>query len=187
MGYLSIGTKSETNERRNKIMRISIKKTIALVLILLNVLTLLFGCNMSDKERFIKKIKRSFGGGDSIEITAEPFAQQIPFSAVFSLEIKIVEDNIYIEDSLYDKIDYIDSREILFDDTIFFCVSKETTDEEYSKIIEKIKSAKKCYMLDNDDTQPSSRNVAVYIIDGTYYFLTIDVNEVLRIHYAHIE
>ncbi len=123
-------------------MKIRVKKTIALVLILLNVLTLLFGCNMSDKERFIKKIKRSFGADDSIEITAEPFALHATFSAVYSLEIKIVEDNIYIEDSLYNKIDYIDSREILFDDTIFFCVNKETTDEEYSKILEKIKSAK---------------------------------------------
>ncbi len=42
-------------------------------------------------------------------------------------------------------------------------------------------------MLDNDDTQPSSIRVAVYIIDGTYYFLTIYLNEVLRIHYVKVK
>ena len=170
-------------------MKIRVKKTIAAVLILLNVLTLLFGCNMSDKERFIKKIKRSFGGGDSIEITAEPFAQNA--NAVFSLDVEISEDNIYVEGNLYDKVEYVRNPEIAING--FYRVNKDITDEECFEIIERIKKGKSCYILETENKIVASKvsnKIAVYIIDGVYYFLSFIPNseeQVGRIRYLKVK
>ena len=169
-------------------MKITVKKTIALVLILLNVLTLLFGCNMSDKERFIKKIKRSFGGGDSIEITAEPFAQHAVLSAVFSWDVEISGDNIYVSGNLYDKVEYVRNPEIDIND--FSSANKDVTDEECLEIIEKIKNGKNYYILETESTKVVSNKMVVYINDNVYYFLSFMPNSeerVARIHYVKVK
>ena len=167
-------------------------RTIGFIMLFVYILNTFVGCavsknnGLSYEQKFIEQLKRDFMIEEkSSIITAKPFAQQISLSAVFSLEIKIVEGNIFIRDCLYNRIDYIDSREISFGDTAFIGVRSETTDEEYSEIIEKIKNTDNCYMLETDDAKSVSKRVAVYVIDGTYYFLSvINDNEVLRIHYA---
>ena len=169
-------------------MNISIKKTIAMALILLNVLTLLFGCNMSDKERFIKKIKRSFGGGDSIEITAAPFAQDMAINAVFSLDVEISGDNIYVDGNLYDKVEYVRNPEITINH--FSSANKDVTDEECLEIIERINKGKSCYMLETESTKVESKKIAVYVIDNVYYFLSFIPNseeQVGRIRYVKVK
>ena len=175
-------------------MKFSIKKTVAMALILLNVLTLLSGCvptrndNMSDKQRFIKQMKQSFGNDDSIEITAAPFAQHASLSAVFSLDVEISEDNIYVGGNLYDKVEYVRNPEIAISD--FDSANKDVTDEECLEIIEKIKNGKSCYILETESAQVESKKIAVYVIDDAYYFLSFMQNseeQVGRIRYVKVK
>ena len=175
-------------------MKISIKKTVVTVLILFNVLTLFSGCvptqndNMSDKQRFIKQMKQSFGNDNSIEITAAPFAQYAPLSAVFSLDVEIFEDNIYVGGDLYDKVEYVRNPEIAISD--FDSANKDVTDEECLEIIEKIKNGKSCYILETESAKVESKKIAVYVIDDVYYFLSFMQNseeQVARIHCVNVK
>ena len=128
---------------------------------------------LSDKQRLVEQMKQDYKD-DSIDLTASPFAQEAALSAVFSLNIKINNDNIYIGDDLYDKIECISSPDFIFNNVTN--ANKDVTDEECFEIIEKIKNVESCYILETDNLDAESKTIAVYKIDGVYYFLSFIPN-----------
>lgn len=144
--------------------------------------------DLSDKQQFFDQIKQDYNNDDSIDCTAAPFAQEKVLSAVFPLYINIVEDNIYVGDALYEKIECISNPDMIFND--FTSANKEITDEECFEIIEKIKNSESCYMLETESVETVSKKIAVYRIDDNYYFLSFlpnSENQVARIHYVNVK
>ena len=141
----------------------------------------------SDKQKLIEQMKQDCKD-DSIDLIATPFGQEAVLSAVFSLSVKIVDEGIYVGDDLYDKIECISNPDIIFNNVI--SAHKDITNEECSKVIEKIKNAESCYVLETESLNAKSKIIAVYKIDEAYYFLSFIPNteyQVGRIHYMKIK
>ena len=121
-----------------------------------------------------------------VEFTAHTFAQPGFLSFMYSINVKVNEDKIYINDVLYDKIEYLSNPDITFEQD-FHKISengKVLSEEDISETLEKIKLSKNCYMLKTENADTLSESIAVYDLDGIYYFLSFyKESTVLRIHY----
>ncbi len=152
------------------------------------------GCNrenkddLTDKEKFINQIKQDFNcisDCDTIEFTAEPFAQLADLSAMFSIDFKIYEGRIYLNDILYDSIKVIDSPEISYNNALLTSVNESATNDELFTVMQKMQSSETCYMLETESTAAKSKKIAVYVIDGKYYLVNFsNSDELIRIHYT---
>lgn len=153
------------------------------------------GCNrenkddLTDKEKFINQIKydfNSFVNGKTIEFTVEPFAQLADLSAMFSIDFKILESCIYLNDILYDSIKVIGSPEISYNNALLASANESVTNDEVVTIMQKMQNSETCYILETESTTAKAKKIAVYIIDGKYYFVNFsNSNELIRIHYTN--
>ena len=148
-----------------------------------------YGClaqreNISDKQKLIEQIKQSCDNYDqTVNISANPLAQNASLSAVYPLNIQIHDDNIYVFNIMYNNVKYVSNPNLVLDEMLISC-NQEITNEECFEILEKIRSTQNCYILESDDSGENSQKIAVFLIDDTYYFLSIfSVNKVSRIHY----
>ena len=165
-----------------------IKKTVILISIFSFLLTMFSSCvndtaSVSAKEELILKMQNDVGINENpTEFIAEPFAQNASLSWVYSINIKVVENEIYLNDIQYGSVELVDNF-LTVNEAWLIKLNDDVSDEEYHSIIQVIKGCKKCYLLKIESNDAVSEQTAIYIIDGVYYFMTFDKsNEVIRIH-----
>lgn len=145
--------------------------------------------DLTDKSKFIGKINADFNiseNSETTEFTAEPFAQMADLSAVFSVDFKISENSIYIGDTLYESVKVISSPEISYNNALLASANKSVTNDEVFATVQKMQSCEACYMLETESTTAKAKKIAVYVIDGDYYFVSFsNSNEISRIHYVN--
>ena len=119
------------------------------------------------------------------EFAADPFADAMVLSWMYSINLKKIEDNIYLNDLLCDSCEMISNPEITYNEASLRSVNKEVTDQEVFDVMEKIKSSDSCYMLRVRKNDGTIQEISAYNVDGMYYFLTFYPNiegQLLRIH-----
>ena len=175
--------------RKTKLMR-----TVIMMLLFSCLVAAFVGCEslqdsgVSHKEKFIEQLKQDADvDSGTIEFTADPFAQGISLSWMYSIDVKIDNGNIYLNDDLYDNVEIISNPEITYNTELFGCTDT-FDDEKVADVLGKIKNSESCYMLETKNSDGTSKEIAVYRIDGVYYFLSfLEDYEVLRIHFSNIK
>ena len=142
-----------------------------------------------DKHQFINQIKQDIGS-DTGEFSASPFAQECTLSFSYLIDVKIVEDEIYLNGFLYDDVKIANNSKIIYDEFILDTANKSVSNEECKEIIKKLQSCESCYLLETQSSEAISQIIAVHKIEGKYYFSSFwpeIEGMVIRIHYADIE
>jgi len=115
----------------------------------------------------------------TIAFRAEPFLQSSALSWMYSLDVRIEGELIYLNDILYDKITYVEGFTLDYGHLF----PAPAVDESITEAIDKINSQKGCYMLETDGNNKFGQKIAMYIIDDTYYFIRFyDNGTVMRMH-----
>jgi hypothetical protein len=143
--------------------------------------------NLSDKQKLVEQFKQDFGDNSgTILFTADTFAQDMTLSWMYSIDVRITDNNIYLNDDLYDDVTIIDGSQISCDEKLIKGASAETSDDECSRIIQSIISCESIYVLESEKDDGNTKKIAIYIIDDSYYFLSFHPDAdigVIRIHY----
>lgn len=176
--------------RKTKLMR-----TIFMMLLFSFALSAFAGCessqgpDLSDKGKFIEQLKQDANVDSGIiQFTADPFVQHAALSWMYSIDVKIDNGNIYLNDTLYDGVEIISNPAITYDMEILWSADTAGDGEKISEVLGKIKSSEDCYMLESKNGDDVSQKYTVYKIDGVYYFLSLFENgEVMRIHFSNIK
>ena len=173
-------------------MKNLLRKSIGLMLILILILFILIsamGCRdqvpvTSDKSLFLDRIKQDAANeNDVVEFIAETLVQDISLSWEYSINVKVVNENIYLNDVLYDEVKIVNDPQISYSKGLLLD-NDSTFGDDLSNALEKIKNSDKCYALSSGEGNTVSKSVSVYIIDGIYYFVSCtEKGEVIRIHY----
>ena len=127
---------------------------------------------------------------DDMEFVAETLVQRMTVSHGFSLDVKVVDEKLYLCDILHEEITYTKNEDINFDDGI---ISGAVYDERILSIFKKIKNQENCYLIDTRGDIILADYFRVYYIDGVCYFVSFAISNidgkpyVHRIHYAEIE
>lgn len=111
---------------------------------------------------------------EPIVYTAMPFVSGWIVSGVFPLEFKCAENNnFYLNGTLYENIGLCEN----------FDVDLEAfeTDEQRTIVLEKIKNAESCFVLEATTEKAYMQKIAIYTIDGVYYFLDNYDGTVIRV------
>ncbi len=108
---------------------------------------------------------------------AETYMQPIAMSAVYSLEITVDGDTIYVNDMAYQYVSYEEDLELTYEH-----IAPIKKDEaEANATLEKLKAQKGCHVIENKDR--NSNRIAIYQIEGIYYFVSYtDNGNAVRIH-----
>ncbi len=121
---------------------------------------------------------------------AETYIQDSPLSWVYSLDIKVENGKIYINDILYEESPSVPPT-ILYNDGFLGhadYVDEMNGNKEVSDMLSKIKNCDTCYLLETKQDSKFGQKMSVYKIDGAYYFIRFyDSGEVMRIHRAIIK
>ncbi len=147
---------------------------VALILLFACMLTLFVGCTKEDPVLF----------GGATDFTAKLYAQYVPQSYSYILEVTVSDGNVYINDILYDKVNYVENPGVEFYPANLYWHPEES--EQTADIFEQIKACKKCYLLEIAEAEENlnyGRKIAVYEINGTYYFAKIGIPKETYIHY----
>ena len=119
-----------------------------------------------------------FGG--ATDFTANLFAKLSGLSRDYSLKIAVSDGKVYVDDIVYEEVNYIDNPGVAFYDAESYWYREEKLSEGF---FEKINACKKCYLLETEN----NRKMVVYDIDGIYYFMRIGNSQVnsrvIWIHY----
>lgn len=115
------------------------------------------------------------------EFCADPFLQDAALSWMYSIDVKIDMDNskIYLNDVLYDQISYVEN----FKPDYGNLVPGPYVNEKITEVLDRIDSQKGCYMLETQSESKCGKQIAMYVIEDTYYFIRFfDNGKVMRIH-----
>ena len=128
---------------------------------------------------------------DDMEFVAETLVQHVAISNGFSLEVKIVDEKLYLCDILFDKVTYTKNEDINFDQGI---ISGANNNDDILSIFNDIKNQENCYLLETQGKNKVASYIKAYYIDGVCYFVSFyesDTSEnssfILRIHYFEME
>lgn len=173
-------------------MNLAIKRRMALILLFACVFALLAGCTnpatptdptITDPttvtDPTTETPPRLFGG--ITNFTADLFAQYALHSFSYVLDITVSKGVVYINDTLYDKISYVDNPGVAFHKAEFYWYSDE---ELADSIFEQINACDKCYLLEISETEENTtygKKIAIYEINGICYFVRIS-KQVVYIH-----
>ena len=169
------------------------RRLISFILLCSLLVACLAGCkktpvdDTSAKQKLIEQLRQDTGKDtETVEFTAELFADGALSTLLYSIDVKITDDNIFLNDVQYDNVKIVQSSELKYN---WLTRSDETvTNDEYTEIIKKIESCKECYLLEAENAKSAPKKVAVHKIDNTYYFSSVySDNVVLMIHYVKIE
>ncbi len=124
-----------------------------------------------------------------IKITAETYLQYPSYSSEILLDVMIGEDGIYINNIPYIFIAYAEKLELIFD-RIFIAYAERcdssSGENQKLKLIEQLKCCNGCYVFEPKAARNKGNKLALYIIDGIYYFVSFKSNgNVTRIHFAN--
>ena len=177
-------------------MRKKLIRVVSFILLFSCISLLLVGCdgipdgNFTDKESLINLIKQDFissEGSEATEFTAHTFAIDATLDSSFSIDVKIIEDEIYLNDVLYETVKVVDYPKLNYNKLIFIKSKDSAGNKKIAEIFNSILSSESCYMLETESTATGlSKKMAVYIIDRTYCIVSFsESNELIRIHYAN--
>ena len=170
----------------------SSRKPSVLILLLLCILFSNVGCNqlhgyiLSDEQLLISQWEKDMrdDNGD-IEFTAVTFAQDVTLSWMYSLDVKVYDGDIYLNDILYDSVEHITDPKIVYSQGFVWDMEMNNGNNATTDALKKIKNSDSCYMLKTENISKYGQQIVVYNIDGTYFFLSFFENsEVARIHFA---
>ena len=142
------------------------------------------------EEKWEKTFSKNFSGGKT-SFTAEPYMHAGALNWVYSLEITVEDAKIYINDILYEQVRSYETPVIKYDKMRF--VNFDDSDRPNSeqlllRILRRIKESKFCYVLETAENAEIGKKIAVYKIDGVFYFVNFSEDgNVLRIHRAIVE
>lgn len=123
-----------------------------------------------------------------IHLYAPTFFQDV-LSWMYSLDIMIEDNKIYINDRLYEKSSS-EPPEIVYPDGFFPRASHydERNNTEIATTLEIIRDSEPCCVLETDEECSTGKLLSVYEIEGSYYFVRFNDNGlVMRIHSVTIE
>ena len=127
--------------------------------------------------------------GGIISCRAEPYINP-GISWEYSLDIKIKDDKIYINDTLYEESSSVPPAIVYSEGFLATAkyIDEDNNNQEMANMLEKIKNCNSCYLIETDQDCKTGQMISVYEIDGAYYFVRFyDTGEVMRIHCATIE
>jgi hypothetical protein len=144
--------------------------------------------SIPDKQKFLNQLTEDFGS-DTVEFTAIPFAQYGVLSYQYSIDVKIIGGEIYMNGHLYDDVKIVGASDIIYDESILDSSGKSVTDEERTEIIKELQKCEICYLIETQSNNVQSKIVAVHKIGENYYFssfLSETDGIVIRVHYTNI-
>jgi hypothetical protein len=118
-------------------------------------------------------------GSHVIEFCAEPFLQHIALSWMYSIDVKIDSEKIYLNEILYDQVSYVEGVKLDWGEL----APSNLINEIATEAINKINSQKGCYILETAIESKCGQKLAMYVIGDTYYFIRFfDNGQVMRVH-----
>ena len=123
-----------------------------------------------------------------ISFQAEPYIQDPALSWEYSLDIKLEDDKIYINDILYEESSLVPPV-VLYSDGFLAHANyiDETTDLTTANTLTQIKNCESCYLLETKQDSKAGQQIFVYKINNALYFIRFfDNGQVMRIHSAPI-
>lgn len=157
-----------------------LKSTITKLFLILGIIIFLLssvGCNSSNTFKNPPSVTPPLDPPN--HMSAEPYAQIGVLSSVFSLELKVKDDVIYVNDTPYKYVSYEEDLELTYES--FMPIMR--SEKEANATIEKLKAQKGCHVIEKQGGENPSNRIAVYYIDGSYYFVTYnDSGEAIRVH-----
>lgn len=123
-------------------------------------------------------------GGEDLSFNAGLFAQYVGLSWGYTLNITVDDGKIFLNDILYENAGTISNPTIVYNQALLQYFELEEDKEEKSDVLEKIKNSETCYVLETQADSKYGQKIAVYYIDGVYYFLNSVDGMPSRIHCA---
>lgn len=119
-------------------------------------------------------------GSNTIEFCAEPIFENGAINWMYSMDVKIDNEKIYLNEILYDQVSYVEDVKLDWGTPM----SGNNKPEEMMEAIGKINSQKGCYILESK----LGKKIAMYVIGDTYYFIRFfDNGQVMRVHSGTIQ
>ena len=168
------------------------KKIISFILLCSLLMVCLAGCKKTPvddtpaKQRLIDQIKRDAGADeDTVEFTAD-LLLQVPSAWMFAMYVKIADNNIYLNNILYEEVEAIDNPNMSYNSEMDPMISEAVSDKEYREMMQIIENCQSCYMLKSKSSGIHPQNAAIFSVDGMYYIVTLypDGKEILQVHYG---
>ena len=130
-------------------------------------------------------INTGFSCDEKIEFRAEPYLQNVALSWSYSLDVKVDNGLVYLNDILYEHITYTDNVDFSYSDAFLLSANGN---QELLYTLEIIKNQKEYYVLKTESDSNFNQEIVLVRIDDTYYFLSLYENgEVMRIHSAYVK
>ena len=99
--------------------------------------------------------------------------------------MKVSQGEIYFFNYLYSKVEYVTDPGIDFSFTKYDVYGEKVINgEKVFDTIEKIKKCEGCYMITYEDSSRSDK-IAVYELDGYFYFFTLSSIDTSNIEITH--
>ncbi len=118
--------------------------------------------------------KEGFWSGEDLMFVANVYYKDPFMSSGSSMTIVVYDHRVYINDDWYHKITYTENMNLTYRKNFFAALSDSEEDNKTRETLEAIKNLKSCYILESATI--SSKEIAIYDLDGTYYFMEIDQN-----------
>ena len=137
----------------------------------------------------LPKIVIEIGGyidieSNTIELCAEPIFENGAISWMYSMDVKIDNEKIYLNEILYDQVSYVEDVKLDWGTPM----SGNNKQEEMMEAIGKINSQKGCYILETANESKLGKRIAMYVIGDTFYFIRFfDNGQVMRVHAGTVQ
>lgn len=119
-----------------------------------------------------------------IEFCADPFLQHVTLSWMYSINVKMENGKIHLNEILYDQVSYVDN----FDLDFSHLAPGPYVNANITEALDKINSQKGCYILETQSESKYGQKIAMYVIGDTYYFIRFfDNGTVMRIHSGTVQ
>ncbi len=119
----------------------------------------------------------------TIEFCAEPILENGAISWMYSINVKIDNGKIYLNEILYDQVSYVEDMKLDWGTPL----SGNIRPEMMTEAIGKINSQKGCYILETTSESKYGK-IAMYVIGDTYYFIRFyDNGQVMRVHSGTVQ
>lgn len=175
-----------------------LKLKFRVLFLLLGVIILLFafvGCNYTNDDPSNTTADTTTSNPEEeqppklVSLRADPYFQGA-LSWEYSLDVKVEDEKIYINDTLYKESSSVPPI-ILYSEGFLAgadFADKMNNDNEITNTLTKIQNGKPFCVLETDQDSSCGKLLSVYEINGAYYFIRFyDNGDVMRIHSATIE
>ena len=120
----------------------------------------------------------------TIEFCAEPILENGAISWMYSINVKIDNEKIYLNEILYNQVSYVENMKLDWGTPM----SGGGRGELMIDIIGKINGQKGCYILETTGESKFGQKIAMYVIGDTYYFIRFfDNGQVMRVHAGTVQ